>query len=878
MAKKKSTRSKSSAAKDGFQCSADSPLAAEHSLLTALVNEAEDSWQFQYVDLKKSVAGKEIAALEPEATCRLIAAAMERMEFADNRFEEHIVGKPEHVRWNRHHEEKWRWGAFSWKVVDDVLRKKLPLDEPLLLKLLEWGADKRLKNFNPHYVGIVKAAENFAAAQPLSDRLLKAATACSKQLVKRGRKDERRFIERLAVLLGKTAAVKLNPGEAWSDAVLADLKKMKAKPCEAWTQLLTHCATVEGGSPKARWLDNAKSLVDAVKLDEFESRIAAWFPLVDKPRSAPVERRHAWQPDQNLLLDDANADVLKGLVWCSAMSDTRDTARALTALALTAYKKVPGVGPRAVKVGNACVYALGAMPGMEGVGQLAMLKVKVKFGTAQKGIEKALNVTAERLGLPRDEIEEMAVPAYGLEDVGLRRETFGEYTAELRAASDGSTKLQWLKADGKSQKSEPAAVKKDHAEDLKELKAAAKDIAKMLPAQKERLDSLFLELKSWPFDVWRERYLDHPLVGVIARRLIWRFTTGKTVADGIWLDSANEIVGANDRPLKKLSDKTTVAPWHPIDQPVDAVLAWREVLARHEIVQPFKQAHREVYLLTDAERRTGVYSNRYAAHVLRQHQYNALCAARGWKNTLRLMVDDSYPPTMRRLPKWNLRAEFWVEGAGDEYGVDTNDVGTFLYLSTDQVRFYPLDAAQRTAHAGGGGYEPSYRGGPDEPLSLDQIPPLVFSEIMRDVDLFVGVASVGNDPTWSDGGPRGRYRDYWQSYSFGELTGTAQTRKTVLQRLIPRLKIADRCSFSDRFLIVRGDVRTYRIHLGSGNILMEPNDQYLCIVPRQSANRHEQVFLPFEGDSVLSIVLSKALLLADDTKITDKTILSQIQQ
>lgn len=47
-----------------------------------------------------------------------------------------------------------------------------------------------------------------------------------------------------------------------------------------------------------------------------------------------------------------------------------------------------------------------------------------------------------------------------------------------------------------------------------------------------------------------------------------------------------------------------------------------------------------------------------------------------------------------------------------------------------------------------------------EPLALDEIPPLVFSEVMRDADLFVGVTSVDNAPNWLDGGPEGRYRDY----------------------------------------------------------------------------------------------------------------------
>lgn len=192
------------------------------------------------------------------------------------------------------------------------------------------------------------------------------------------------------------------------------------------------------------------------------------------------------------------------------------------------------------------------------------------------------------------------------------------------------------------------------------------------------------------------------------------------------------------------------------------------------------------------------------------------------------------------------------------------------------MRFYPLDAAQRSAHAGGGGYRPGTRGEDALPLPLEQIPPLVFSEVMRDVDLFVGVASVGNDPTWADGGPEGRYRDYWHRFSFGNLTATANTRKEVLQKLVPKLKIAGVCSFEDQFLLVRGKLRSYKIHLGSGNILMKPNDQYLCIVPNQGESKVTSVMLPFEGDRTLSIILSKAFLLANDHTITDPSILSQL--
>jgi hypothetical protein len=60
---------------------------------------------------------------------------------------------------------------------------------------------------------------------------------------------------------------------------------------------------------------------------------------------------------------------------------------------------------------------------------------------------------------------------------------------------------------------------------------------------------------------------------------------------------------------------------------------------------------------------------------------------------------------------------------------------------------------------------------------------------------------------------------------------------------------------------------------------MEPNDQYLCIVPSRSVeNTTDKIFIPFEGDKGLSIVLSKAFLLAEDKKITDTTITSQINR
>lgn len=651
-------------------------------------------------------------------------------------------------------------------------------------------------------------------------------------------------------------------GEAWSDAALADLEGLEDSEKAHWLKLLNACIKASGSAPTGKWLKHSETLMNDVGFDQFREAVLKWFPLVDKPRTQRIPEWHEYQPDPNNLIEPANADVLKGLVWLCAQKEDKEIARALMTLALSAYRKVPIIGPRCVRVGNACVWALGEMTGSEGVGQLALLKAKVKTGPAQKGIEKALDTAAKRIGLPRDEIEEMAVPTYGLQEVGSGQHQLAGFTAELIVTGTTTAQLHWLKPDGKRQSSVPQAVKEQHAEELKELNQALKDIRKMLPAQAARIDNLYLEQKRWPLSAWRERYLDHPLVGTLARRLIWKFTDTDRVASGIWLDG--QMVGVDEQKLDWLNENTEVELWHPLYETSADIMRWRELLAEHRVQQPFKQAHREIYLLTDAESATKVYSNRFAAHVLKQHQFHALCNARGWKNKLRLMVDDLFPPAIREMPAWNLRAEFWVEGLGENYGTDTTEAGTFLYLSTDQVRFYEIDDSRIPGA---------------EPLDLSLAPPLVFSEIMRDVDLFVGVASVANDPTWFDGGPDVRYQGYWSSYSFGDLSETAKTRKQVLARLIPRLKIADRCRLTDKFLVVRGDIRTYRIHLGSSNILMEPNDQYLCIVRgrnQESGDLTGKVFLPFEGDNTLSVILSKAFLLAEDWKIKDPTILHQI--
>jgi hypothetical protein len=298
----------------------------------------------------------------------------------------------------------------------------------------------------------------------------------------------------------------------------------------------------------------------------------------------------------------------------------------------------------------------------------------------------------------------------------------------------------------------------------------------------------------------------------------------------------------------------TVELWHPVLATTDEILGWRTRLLTEARRQPLKQAFRELYLLTPAELATGTYSNRFASHVIRQVQARALMKGRGWKPVALAWWDDGidHGVARRTYDAHGLRAEFFYDPI-----LDVEPVGElYPWVSTDQVAFFDVTTDQR--------------------VPLHDVPPLLFSEVMRDVDLFVGVTSIGADPHWLDQGER-RFDTYWHQWGFGELAQAGRIRHDVLAAMLPGLVIADRCTLDERWLQVRGELHTYRIHLGSGNILMSPDDRYLCIVAERSAKPDARVHLPFDDDPVLSMILSKAFLLARDIAITDPTIVAQIR-
>lgn len=749
-------------------------------------------------------------------------------------------------------DRNWSVSAGLVVIGQEVLRKSLNLtadDRVALLNALMAYARKRGLNGTPrldvswdHTRSVLRALERGGEVVrlPAEIALLHQVRAA---LVQGDTAEAKRIIPRVDALLGVTQAesgtVFSTPD--WCAKAMEDsLAELPADIAAAGTAALRLAVKASSSKPAQRFLDQAEELAQT----HGEETLGRALSAVLRAGALPVSAERG-------SVDPVIGDAIRGLCWiASVLAPTPELAAGVGAWATSGWIKIPSIGARCRKGASGALWALARL-GEPGAAELGRARALVKQPQAVREVDAAIDVAAAELGIAREEFEERVVPSYGLEVGAVRNVVLGDYTATVRVER-GKAVVSIAGADGKDRKAVPAAVRSDHTADLAALRALAKDVSTMLSAQRLRIERLLMEERSWEPSIWRERYLDHPLVSVVARPLIWQ---------AVGLRSRQAFLAVDGKPrdvdgiLVPLGADARIELWHPAAVPTAEVEAWRLRIEDTGVVQPFKQAHREVYLLTEAEQTTDLYSNRFAGHILRQHQFAALARARGWGYALQGAWDQPDQQAKLRLDQHGLVAGFWVDRPWDAEQ-DWNETGVFNHVLTDQVRFTTL--------AG-------------DDVRLDAVPVRVLTEVFRDVDLFVGVSSIGNDPTWQDSGDARRGWDgYWTSYSFGDLGAAAEVRRDLLQRLLPKLAIREVSSLDDKFLIVNGALRTYKIHLGSGNILMEPNDQYLCIVPGRGDDEPRDVMLPFEGDRMLSIVLSKAIMLANDLSITDRTITSQI--
>lgn len=773
---------------------------------------------------------------------------------------------------NKNFEFYYNHSVVLCNFMDSILKSKLALSEKQIILLLEkLNSESNYPYAIPVNPALKQAGYYLEKNKPSAEFINlfknlqgKPDRICS-HTYKPKDKDKIKVIisELIAKFEGESGGENI-PKILWSDedsfgeAVNSEIEGLGDELKLKYYKLFGLCKKTSGGKPTRKFREDTAEVLNAIGKEEFYTRISKIlsyyldFEVQKETRSSTMHNGNVYTYDVYHNISLLNSDILKTLIWtCIPVIDDRFIIL-LAKTAEKAYKKIPGKGPANMGVGNACFYVLAASNSMEAVSQLSRLKLKLKQNSVLKLIDSYIEEIANESGVGKREMEDMAVQDYGLKD-GSMSVPLGDYHAEIKVDPDFAVKTAWYNPEGKEIKTLPASVKNDSKAEIKKITENAKEIQKLLSANRDRLDRSYIYDREWKYGDFFKYFLHHGLMSPLAKKLIWIFSAeGKSEnlfwRDGGWINFQQE--------KRNPSENSAVRLWHPVGQNLNEILAWRDFFLQNEIKQPFKQAFREVYILTDAELATRTYSNRMAAHIIKQHQFNTLAKGRGWSYSLLGAYDDGRDGETAKLPipEHGLTAEFWI----NELFIDGafNDAGIWNFVGTDQLRF---------------------TGANNSLLELTAVSPLIFSEVMRDADLFVGVGSVGNDPEWTDrGNLNDQHRTYWQTYSFGDLNETAKIRKSVLEKILPRLKIAKVSEIKDKFLYIRGKLRTYKIHIGSSNILMEPNDEYLCIVPDRTKSKTENYFLPFEGDPGLSAVLSKALMLAEDDKIKDETITRQI--
>lgn len=536
----------------------------------------------------------------------------------------------------------------------------------------------------------VCAAERVGVGDPeLRSALRELARAMHRNTHDRdAHKHHREVIAQIAGLLGEPSLV--GP-DAWRRALDAD-----PSPTAVALLALGDSAPTR---PSPRFAKQHALLVERHGEDACRACAVALL------RAAAAARATTREPP---VIPAQTVDVLVGLVRVVSTFDGDEVADALADLGIAAYRKIPHFGACSGPLGTACSRALAGRP--EALAQLARMHQRTTHPLSKRKLERLLADVADRLGVSQADLTEIVVPELGLRD-GSCTHPVGDATYRLTVEADAIVG-RWIGADGRQTRTAPIALREAHAPDVAEAKARTRALRDALGVQRARMETLLREDREWPLEAWQVRYLEHGLVGTLARRLVWRFAD----ADGerAAVVHGGRLIDPLGEPLAPLQGGVRVRLWHPAGAVPGEQEALRALLAQCAITQPFAQVEREVFRPDAGDMNAGAVG-RFAGRRVRQHQLAAILRGRGWRYELRSAAWDSDDAPTLDLRAWGLSAE--LDLAHDP-GEPTSDRSIVLGVTCGDLRFTAVGT----------------------PRAAADVPLVAFSEVLRDVALVVTAA------------------------------------------------------------------------------------------------------------------------------------------
>lgn len=446
-------------------------------------------------------------------------------------------------------------------------------------------------------------------------------------------------------------------------------------------------------------------------------------------------------------------------------------------------------------------------------------KESKKFGAQRiasegKASEMALRNLATRAGYADTMRLTLRMETKMFED---NRELMGEHIIDditLTFTIDENGKADILVAkNGKALKSIPAKLKKH------ETVLALTALKKTFTEQYRRAKKMFEEAMEdgTVFSMGEIRSLSaHPVVFPMLSKLVLMSgdTFGFPSADGLINERNEAVILPDDAPV------SIAHPYHLYQNGVWQT--YQRILFEKKIVQPFRQVFRELYVKTAEEAET-MRSFRYAGNQINPAKTVSALKTRRW-------VADIENGLQKIYYKENLVAELYA--LADWFSPADIEAPTLEFVAF----------ADRKTGA---------------PVKLADVPDVIFSEVMRDVDLAVSIAHAGGvDPETSH--------------------STVEMRASLLSFILPMFGI-ENVRIEKHHAFIEGSLAEYSVHLGSGTV-HQIGGTMIPVLPVHSQHRGK-IFLPFaDEDPKTAEITSKILLFAEDTKIKDPSILACIKR
>lgn len=378
--------------------------------------------------------------------------------------------------------------------------------------------------------------------------------------------------------------------------------------------------------------------------------------------------------------------------------------------------------------------------------------------------------------------------------------TIDNITVSLVVNSDGSPEILVIK-DDKKLKSIPAKLKKN--KNILEIKERLKVLRNQYRRAKVSLEEAMIR-----GDVFETKefntLLKHPVISPLLSKLVI---------------VSNSFIGFYKSDIE-IKDSVKIA--HTYDLYHSG--RWKEFqndIFSSQNKQPFKQVFRELYIPTEDELLDGVRSKRYAGNQIQVGKTVALLRGRGWtvdheSGLQKVYHKEEIIITLYAMADWFTPAD----------------------VEAPTIEFVEFSSIKKGVN-----------------VKINDIPPVLFSEVMRDLDLVVSIAHAGKvDPEASH--------------------STVEMRNAILTETINLYKL-DNVKIKGSHAFIEGNYAKYSVHLGSGVIHKEPGI-HISVIPVHSQHRG-RIFLPFlDNDPKTSEITAKVLMLSRDNKIKDPKIVEQI--